>query len=240
MRLLTSLLLCLFTLNTYGQKASQTDISYGKHERNTLDFWQAKSSKPTPVLIYFHGGGFRMGDKSHIKHFIPIKEYLDSGVSCISVNYPFLQHTNNNYQTILKHCEDSLAFIKKNSSKWNIDTKRMSAAGTSAGALITQFLGFKGKDINSIGAFMQPMGTEGFVLPHIKKNSPPIFIYQQNPESDKIHHPKYAKMVKEKCDRKKSECILWGTGKNGIEKLPNGKNYKTALLEFFKEHWGIK
>ena len=28
-----------------------------KHERNVLDFWRAESSKPTPVVVYFHGGG---------------------------------------------------------------------------------------------------------------------------------------------------------------------------------------
>lgn len=243
MRILVSLFVCFFTLSSLAQRApnpTETNISYGKHERNKLDFWQAKSSKPTPVLIYFHGGAFKMGDKNNIKHFFSIKDYLAMGVSCISVNYPFLKHTNNNYQAILEHCEDSLAFIKKNSSKWNIDTKRISAAGTSAGALISQYLGFKGNDLNAIGAFMQPMGTEFFVLPNIKKNSPPILIYQQNPLTDKVHHPKYAKMVKDTCDKKKSECILWGTGKNGIEKIPKGKSQKAVMMDFFKAKWGMK
>lgn len=48
----------------------QRDIAYDtKHERNVLDFWpaeksNAKSDEPSPVLVWFHPGGFRDGDKS--------------------------------------------------------------------------------------------------------------------------------------------------------------------------------
>jgi len=30
---------------------------------NVLDLWQAKSEKPSPVLLFIHGGGFRQGSK---------------------------------------------------------------------------------------------------------------------------------------------------------------------------------
>ena len=231
----------LISACVYGApKATESDVSYGKHERNKLDFWKAKSSKPTPVLIYFHGGGFKMGDKKHIKYFFSVDDYLKKGVSCITVNYPFLKHTNNNYLVIMKHCQDAVNFVKKNAKKWNIDPKNIAAAGTSAGALISQYLGYKGSDIKAIGSFMQPMGTEFFVLPNIKKSSPPIMIYQQNPTTDKIHHPKYAQMVKDACDRLKCECLLFGTGKNGIPKLPGGKSHKELMMKFFLEKLGIK
>jgi acetyl esterase/lipase len=37
------------------------NVSYGKHERDVMDFWQAKSDKPTPVVICIHGGGWSAG-----------------------------------------------------------------------------------------------------------------------------------------------------------------------------------
>ena len=40
------------------------DVPYGPHARNVLDFWQAKSERPTPVVVFIHGGGFTSGDKS--------------------------------------------------------------------------------------------------------------------------------------------------------------------------------
>ena len=40
------------------------DVAYGPHERNVLDLWQTESASPTPVLVYFHGGGFSHGNKT--------------------------------------------------------------------------------------------------------------------------------------------------------------------------------
>src|SRR4051812_29212173 len=39
------------------------DYVYAKdHERQKFDFWQAKSDKPTPVVLLIHGGGWVNGD----------------------------------------------------------------------------------------------------------------------------------------------------------------------------------
>lgn len=51
------------------------NVKYGPHERNVLDFWQAKSEQPTPVLVSIHGGGFVQGNKS-VGPFI-LKDCLD-------------------------------------------------------------------------------------------------------------------------------------------------------------------
>ena len=40
------------------------DFAYGTdHERQKFDFWQAKSDKPTPLVLLIHGGGWVNGDK---------------------------------------------------------------------------------------------------------------------------------------------------------------------------------
>ena len=44
-------------------KPDHADVRYGPDERNVLDVWLAKAEKPTPLVIYYHGGGFRGGDK---------------------------------------------------------------------------------------------------------------------------------------------------------------------------------
>ena len=240
MKQIVLFLISFAVVTATAQSITEKDVAYGKHERNKLDFWKAKSSSKTPVFIFFHGGGFKKGDKSRINYAINIDDYLKKGISCITVNYPFLQHVNNNHRKIMEHCDDAIKFIKKNASKWNIDTKKIAVAGSSAGALITQYLGYKGKDISVMGTFQQPIGTQFFSLPHIKRNSPPIMIYQRAPTSDKIHHPKYAQMVKDTCDQKKAECILYGTGTNGLPKVPHGKTYKDVMLEFFLDKWKVK
>ncbi|MBI3854614.1 MAG: hypothetical protein HY293_02860, partial [Planctomycetes bacterium] len=63
--MIRALILALLS-TTAGSPApppSKADEKYDtKHERNVLDFWQAKSDKPSPVVIWFHGGGFTQGD----------------------------------------------------------------------------------------------------------------------------------------------------------------------------------
>jgi acetyl esterase/lipase len=43
--------------------ATATNVKYGLNERNVLDFFQAKSEKPTPLVFCIHGGGWQGGDK---------------------------------------------------------------------------------------------------------------------------------------------------------------------------------
>ena len=51
-------------VNLKGQRATFENEKYGIHPRNNFDIWLADSDKPTPLVIYIHGGGFVGGDKS--------------------------------------------------------------------------------------------------------------------------------------------------------------------------------
>src|SRR5581483_6980872 len=67
------------------------DYSYGPHDRNKFDFWQAKSNGPAPLVLYIHGGGWVNGDKSGISA-AQVKSYLDAGISVAALNYRFIRH----------------------------------------------------------------------------------------------------------------------------------------------------
>ena len=60
-----------------SMKPTMADVPYGTHERQILDFYKAKSDKPTPLLFYIHGGGWVAGDKNGINP----QPYLDARVS---------------------------------------------------------------------------------------------------------------------------------------------------------------
>jgi acetyl esterase/lipase len=64
---------------------THANMSYGKHERNVMDFWQAKSDRPTPVVICIHGGSWIGGDKSG--YYGRVKTFLDAGISMATINY---------------------------------------------------------------------------------------------------------------------------------------------------------
>ena len=68
---------------------TQANASYGPHERNKLDFWRAESDRATPVLVYFHGGSFKAGDKANVLTRPILAECLAAGISVVSANYRF-------------------------------------------------------------------------------------------------------------------------------------------------------
>ena len=66
------------------------DFAYAHDsERQRFDFWQAKSDKPTPVVLLSHGGGWVGGDKSGYRS-AQIQPFLDAGISVAAIDYRFI------------------------------------------------------------------------------------------------------------------------------------------------------
>jgi acetyl esterase len=107
------------------------DVKYGPHERNALDLWLAKSDKPTPLVVFIHGGGFVRGGKSGASPE-SIRRCLDAGVSFMAINYRFLQHAP--IQDILRDAARAIQFVRLNAAQYNLDPKRVASHGGSAGA----------------------------------------------------------------------------------------------------------
>lgn len=114
------------------------DVKYGLHERNVLDFWQAKSTQPTPILVSIHGGGFRNGNKSVQSQLL--KECLDSGISVAAITYRLSDQAIAPAQFL--DGARAIQFIRSKAQAWNLDPKRIAATGGSAGAGISLWLGF--------------------------------------------------------------------------------------------------
>jgi len=112
-------------------KPDQADVKYGPHERNVFDFWKAASDKPTPLVVFIHGGGFVGGDKSMLPPSA-LKRALDAKASVISINYRFRKDAP--IQDILRDAARAIQFVRANAAKFNIDPKRIACFGGSAGA----------------------------------------------------------------------------------------------------------
>src|SRR5436190_15865617 len=121
------------------------DYVYAKdHERQKFDFWQAKSDKPTPVVLLIHGGGWVNGDKTSYGANM-IQPFLDQGISVAALNYRFIaQAMEQKVEPPVKAClhdaARALQTIRAKASEWNIDKTRIGATGGSAGACTSLWL----------------------------------------------------------------------------------------------------
>jgi len=124
--------------------ATMPAVAYGKHPRQVIDFYQAKSDKPTPLVLYIHGGGWQGGDKNSVGN---VKPYWDAGISVAAINY---RYTKNGLEdkveppvkAPLEDAARALQFIRSKSKEWNLDKKRVGATGGSAGACSSLWLAF--------------------------------------------------------------------------------------------------
>ena len=235
-------LLVFGAISAFGQavKPTLSDLRYSdEYERSVLDLWLADSNKPTPLVIYFHGGGFKTGDKKFFQRSPMLRKYFRQGVSFASVNYPFLKQVGGKHLKILDHCPVAIRFLKQNSKKHNLDTEKISVMGNSAGALITCHVGHAfDLGVQSIFPIQQPMGTPLVTIPRLRKGGPPIFVYNRSGPKDRVHHPDNAIFVKSKCDSLGIECIAYGVKGSGLPVLPEGNDVNDLAMKFFQKSWG--
>ncbi len=144
----TLLLAPLFHQHTFSQEkkkdAAKTtpDLAnekYGPHERNVLDLWKAKSDKPTPLVVFIHGGGFSAGSKAALTPAL-LDGCLKAGISVMAINYRLSPEFH-----FPAHYMDSaraIQFARLHAKQWNIDPKRVAATGGSAGAGTSLWIGF--------------------------------------------------------------------------------------------------
>jgi len=120
-------------------KPTQANFKYGPHERNVLDFWQAKSDKPTPLVIYIHGGGFVGGDKNNL-NARSLQQLLDAGISVAAINYRFVQQAP--LPAAHEDCTRALQTLRSKSTEWNLNKNKVGGMGGSAGAQLVMYLAF--------------------------------------------------------------------------------------------------
>jgi acetyl esterase/lipase len=128
-------------------KPTLTSVRYGTHERHILDFWHARSDKPTPLVFVIHGGGWQAGSKERLDSFVDTAALLKAGISVVAINYRLMSHARADgvippVKAPLYDAARALQFVRSKAKEWNIDKNRIGAAGGSAGACSSLWLAF--------------------------------------------------------------------------------------------------
>jgi acetyl esterase/lipase len=143
--LILCVLVTLFTtsFSVNGQSTSgitiKKDIVYG-HAGETdlkMDMGSPEGTGPFPVILFFHGGGWQQGDKSHMHKWIRL--YAASGYVGVSVGYRFAPQFK--WPSQVQDAKTAVRYLRAHAKELNIDPKRIAAMGESAGGYLALMLG---------------------------------------------------------------------------------------------------
>jgi len=128
-----------------GPKPTYANVSYGQDASDVLDFWKAPADKPTPLVVFIHGGGFSAGDKRDVvRNGDVITPRLNDGVSFAAINYRLVGKAV--LPDIMRDCARAIQFLRTKGPEWNIKKSRVAVYGSSAGAGASLWLAFH-KDV---------------------------------------------------------------------------------------------
>ncbi|MEZ6191812.1 MAG: alpha/beta hydrolase [Phycisphaerales bacterium] len=139
---LTLTMLCLAVQIARADTAANDPvaIAYGEHERQTLDLYpvpDANADNPSPLVIYFHGGGFNHGDKSGVSANL-IKRMHDKGIAVAAANYRFI--TTDGLPAAMYDGTRAVQQLRRVAGEYHLDPDKIAVLGTSAGAGISLWI----------------------------------------------------------------------------------------------------
>jgi len=115
----------------------QTDVRYAVVDGRTLSFDLATPSGATssrPLVVLFHGGGFRGGDKRALQDEIRMLASL--GYAAASVNYRLTSEPRYVFPAPFSDARCALRVLAARAATFRIDASRIAIGGTSAGGAL--------------------------------------------------------------------------------------------------------
>ncbi len=144
--------------------AISPDITYGTFGNIPvhLDVWKNITAKtPMPTLMYIHGGGWVIGDKTGADTML--FPYVQLGWNVVNVEYRMAGASL--APAAVQDVRCALRWIMRNASTYNIDTTRIVASGHSAGGHLALMVGMlpEETDFDSACPGSEPMKVAAVV-----------------------------------------------------------------------------
>lgn len=113
-----------------------------------LDIYKSDiEDKPSPVIIYVHGGSWVYGDNGIPKGLEPIlKAFNKRGFTIISLSYELLKE-DVPIENLIIDVKDSIRWVYKNKEKYNFDTENIGILGISSGAHLALMASYSEEDM---------------------------------------------------------------------------------------------
>ena len=153
MRRFWGLLVSIMAIATTMAQPAPTTYSFGKCAPSLkLDHYRAEGEGIHPCVLFAFGGGFSHGNRADVRYMPYFKMLLEQGFDVVSIDYRLgmaytldsskevgpLEGAWTMYRSVTYAAEDVLQavdFLLGNGEKMGIDTSRIVASGSSAGAI---------------------------------------------------------------------------------------------------------
>lgn len=120
----------IYNINSPKVGKVYKDISYGSHKKQKMDIIIPDKVKDCPVLIFIHGGGWLVGDKT--SHRRIGKVFAVQGYLVVNINYRLTPRYQ--FPVHLQDIAKAIYFIYNNIQDYGGDNTKLFLGGDSAGA----------------------------------------------------------------------------------------------------------
>lgn len=218
----------------------------------------SRAGKPTPAIVFYHGGAWIMGDANQ---FNRQAEHLSSeGITAIQVQYRLISRTDP-LDVPMADAVVSFAWVLAHTSELGLDPKRIAVAGGSAGGQLAGYLGMIATEhggfegwLPALMIFYNPVvdvGPEGccagHVIPdykaisplyHVRGGLPPTIIFHG--DKDTVVSPSSIREFEQEMKNAGNVCqvIFYEGVGHSFFNLPKYEQKTTAALDSFLKTQG--
>ena len=133
---------CVLLRRSPKQPPPLRSVVYG-HASNralTLDIFlptDPENGRKRPVVLFLHGGGWKVGDKSEVADYVDL--YTTAGYAVVSVNYRLSGVAR--FPAQILDCKTAVRWVRANAGTYGLDPQRIGVLGLSAGGHLAALLG---------------------------------------------------------------------------------------------------
>jgi len=186
MLLITAVIVCLWHKKSFSKDSDEykvfSDLVYAEmagFDKNltSLDLYVPKKGDKLPVMVFIHGGAWRMGDKSN--HSKKPLRFVREGYIFASINYRMSPDVT--FPVYVKDVAKALGWIYKNIGTYGGDREKIFIMGHSAGAHLAALVSIDGKYLKEEGYNLDLLkgvvllDGAGYDIPEVKRLNEKLF-----------------------------------------------------------------
>jgi len=157
-------------------------------EDQTMDIYMPTNgaSEDIPVLLYFHGGAWSVGDKDDANKTYQAKvitRLREEGFAVASCDFRQLT-TNIEFPVNIEDCKDAVRFVREQSPFYKFNSSNIGVWGSSSGGHLALMTSYANDTLYTVDEFLDGTpSTVSYVIDYFAPTDLPAFFEIQNQES---------------------------------------------------------